>query len=72
MPFIPHTEDDVEHMLSAIGVESLDDLFDEIPQELLAAELDGLPEACLLYTSDAAVVLLAKPFVFARVLKISW
>jgi glycine dehydrogenase subunit 1 len=32
-------------MLSAIGVESLDDLFDEIPQELLAADLDGLPEA---------------------------
>jgi len=40
MPFIPHTEDDVAAMLAAIGVERIDDLFDEIPPELRAS---GLP-----------------------------
>jgi glycine dehydrogenase subunit 1 len=34
MPFIPHTSDDVEAMLADIGVASIEDLFDEIPQEL--------------------------------------
>jgi len=42
MPFIPHTEDDVAAMLAAIGVESIDDLFDEIPAELRAEGLDGI------------------------------
>ncbi|MCG7960489.1 MAG: hypothetical protein JAY69_15640, partial [Candidatus Thiodiazotropha taylori] len=28
MPFIPHTEDDIQEMLATIGVESIDDLFD--------------------------------------------
>lgn len=36
MPFIPHTEDDVHDMLHAIGVSTIDDLFDEIPRELRA------------------------------------
>ncbi|MGI9271639.1 MAG: aminomethyl-transferring glycine dehydrogenase subunit GcvPA [Woeseiaceae bacterium] len=43
MPFIPHTEDDTREMLAAIGVDSLDDLFDEIPKELLIQSLDGVP-----------------------------
>ncbi len=34
MPFIPHTEADIQAMLDAIGVNSIDDLFDEIPAEL--------------------------------------
>ena len=34
MPFIPHTPDDTKEMLDAIGAKSLDDLFDEIPDEL--------------------------------------
>lgn len=34
MPYIPHTPDEVKHMLSVIGVNSIDELFDEIPQEL--------------------------------------
>ena len=29
MPYIPHTQSDVEAMLEVIGVESIDDLFDE-------------------------------------------
>lgn len=43
MPFIPHTDDDTREMLAAIGARSLDDLFDEIPQELLISSLDGVP-----------------------------
>ena len=34
MPFIPHTKDEVEAMLDAIGASKIDDLFDEIPPEL--------------------------------------
>ena len=43
MPFIPHTDDDVTAMLATIGVDSIDDLFDEIPDELRAKGLDGIP-----------------------------
>ena len=43
MPFIPHTAADVREMLAAIGVPSLDALFDEIPESLRARDLDGIP-----------------------------
>jgi glycine dehydrogenase subunit 1 len=42
MAFIPHTPDDVARMLELIGVQSIDDLFDEIPAELRAGVL-GVP-----------------------------
>ncbi len=45
MPYIPHTEAEVEAMLETIGAQSIDDLFDEIPAELLIKDLDGVPEA---------------------------
>jgi glycine dehydrogenase subunit 1 len=45
MPYIPHTEDEVEEMLTTIGASSIDDLFDEIPPELLISELEGVPPA---------------------------
>jgi len=45
MPFIPHTDDDVAAMLAAIGVGSINDLFDEIPEELRAGDLAAIPEA---------------------------
>lgn len=45
MPFIPHTDDDIREMLAAIGVKRIDDLFDEIPKELLIDSLDEIPEA---------------------------
>lgn len=45
MPFIPHTDDDVQEMLATIGAGSIDDLFDEIPKELLIKDLDGVPAA---------------------------
>ncbi len=44
MPFIPHTEDDVSAMLAAIGVDSIDALFDEIPASLRAEGLPTIPE----------------------------
>ena len=45
MPYIPHTPDDVQAMLQAIGADSIEDLFDEIPAHLKAGHaLDALPE----------------------------
>lgn len=38
MPFIPHTEDETQAMLAALGVATLDDLFDEIPAGLRGGE----------------------------------
>ena len=43
MPFIPHTEDDVNRMLSSIGVDSIENLFDEIPEELKCGSLNAIP-----------------------------
>ena len=54
MPFVPHTEEDIRTMLDAIGVDSIDDLFDEIPTALrhdlnedkpLSGVPEGLPES---------------------------
>jgi glycine dehydrogenase subunit 1 len=44
MPFIPHTDADVKAMLAAIGVKSIDQLFDEIPEALRAGKLTQVPE----------------------------
>ena len=43
MPFIPHTEEDVNTMLASIGVNTIDDLFDEIPAALKTDGLEGVP-----------------------------
>lgn len=43
MPFIPHTEEDIAEMLASIGAKSIEDLFDEIPKELVSGELTGVP-----------------------------
>ncbi|MCG5547152.1 aminomethyl-transferring glycine dehydrogenase subunit GcvPA [Halorhodospira halochloris] len=43
MPFVPHTEQEVQEMLDALGVERIDDLFDEIPASLKGASLDAIP-----------------------------
>jgi glycine dehydrogenase subunit 1 len=43
MPFIPHTEEDIQTMLASIGASSIDDLFDEIPPELKSDGLKGVP-----------------------------
>lgn len=44
MPYIPHTNQDVTKMLSTIGVDSIEDLFDEIPATLRCGDLN-LPDA---------------------------
>lgn len=43
MPFIPHTDDDIQAMLEAVGVERIDDLFDEIDDRLRGANIDSIP-----------------------------
>ena len=43
MPFIPHTETDVQEMLAAIGATNIEDLFDEIPAELRTDRLGEIP-----------------------------
>jgi glycine dehydrogenase subunit 1 len=42
MPFVPHTQADIDAMLGAIGVDSIDELFDEIPRVLRHGELSGV------------------------------
>lgn len=42
MPFIPHTEKELQQMLDTIGVDSIDDLFDEIPAALHCGSLESL------------------------------
>lgn len=44
MPYIPHTDDDIKRMLDTIGVDSLDQLFDEIPAALRSGTLQSVPE----------------------------
>jgi glycine dehydrogenase subunit 1 len=43
MPFSPHTEEDVRSMLAAIGVSSVEQLFDEIPAKMRVRSLDAVP-----------------------------
>jgi glycine dehydrogenase subunit 1 len=45
MPFIPHTDDDVRDMLAVIGVDRIDDLFDEIPAALRLGDSELIPAA---------------------------
>ena len=45
MPFIPHTDHDTQLMLQAIGVDDINSLFDEIPDELRCGKLTGVPAA---------------------------
>ena len=43
MPFIPHSEADVAAMLKTIGVNKIEDLFDEIPAALKIDQLKAVP-----------------------------
>ncbi len=45
MAFIPHTEQDVAEMLAAIGVQNIEQLFEEIPANLRVKSLSGVPSA---------------------------
>ena len=44
MSFIPHTKEDTQAMLEAIGVDELNDLFDEIPDAFKVNEINGVPD----------------------------
>ena len=43
MPFIPHTATEVAEMLAAIGADSIESLFDEIPSGLRSPALSAIP-----------------------------
>ena len=45
MPFIPHTDREVREMLEAIGVDGIEDLFEEIPDDLRCGDLEYIPPA---------------------------
>lgn len=42
--YIPHTPQDIDHMLKRIGVESIDDLYGDVPAEVIFKEEYQLPE----------------------------
>ena len=48
MNFIPHNQEDIQSMLSVIGLKSIDDLFKDIPKDLILNKnldlLDGMDE----------------------------
>ncbi|NOX50725.1 MAG: aminomethyl-transferring glycine dehydrogenase subunit GcvPA [Gammaproteobacteria bacterium] len=44
MPFVPHTQADVETMLAEIGAPNIEALFDEIPAHLASGQLDHVPQ----------------------------
>ena len=45
MSYIPHTPEDLREMLGAVGVQSVEELFAEIPAGLRFAGLEGVPGA---------------------------
>ena len=45
MKYFPHTQQDIEQMLAVAGLKSMDELFGEIPQQLLFNREFNLPEA---------------------------
>lgn len=44
MPFIPHTEHDIDTMLETLGINSTEQLFDEVPNTIPKADLSKVPE----------------------------
>jgi glycine dehydrogenase subunit 1 len=44
MPFIPHTEQEIDEMLEAIGINDTEELFEEIPSHLRISGLAGIPQ----------------------------
>ncbi len=45
MAFIPHTQDDIDAMLKSIGINELEQIFDEIPSSIPLAKLDSIPDS---------------------------
>lgn len=43
--FIPHTSEDIQAMLERVGVKSIDDLYSEVPEEVIFKEEYNIPSA---------------------------
>jgi len=43
MPFIPHTDEDIQEMFETIGIKNIETLFDEIPPSLRQVSLNEVP-----------------------------
>jgi glycine dehydrogenase subunit 1 len=60
VPYVPHTDEDVRRALAAIGVDGVDDLFVDVPAEILDPPLDlpaPMDEVTLLAHLDALAAL---------------
>lgn len=44
MPFVPHSHDDIQHMLDTLGIKHTTDVFDEIPANIPRTDLANIPE----------------------------
>lgn len=44
MPFIPHTANDLEQMLKTLNLKSIEQLYDEVPKELVEANISNIPD----------------------------
>ena len=44
MTFIPHTANDVETMMDTLGIKNTEQLFDEVPSTIPAADLSAIPK----------------------------
>lgn len=45
MPFIPHTADDINQMLQVLDIDTIQSLFDEVPDSLVQADISQVPVA---------------------------
>ncbi len=68
-PYIPHTEEDIKEMLSTIGVESIDDLFVDVPKTISPEDLK-IPESKDELTVRSIVESLAKKNTFLNDMRV--
>ena len=45
MDYCPHTKEDIEQMQAAIGIKSIDELFDDIPDKYRLKSIPGVPSS---------------------------
>ena len=43
MPFIPHSDADTKAMLTALNANTIDELYDEVPEDIPAADISDIP-----------------------------
>jgi glycine dehydrogenase subunit 1 len=59
MRYLPHTSEDIDLMLKAVGAEHLDDLFSTIPDDCLSKDDLALPEALTEWELDSHMAALS-------------